>query len=84
MTNIYLSILKNNNIYHKRFKGNALNEIDEIKKVMELHLRYFTPFWRSAEKYYLEKIPSKEKFIKKCNKKINYFKNCIEPEKILP
>ena len=27
-----ISILKSNNIQHKRFKGNALNEIDEIKK----------------------------------------------------
>ena len=28
-----LSIFKNKNIYHKRFKGNALNEIDEVKKI---------------------------------------------------
>ena len=35
--------------------------------------KVFTPFWRAAEKYYIEKIPSKEKIIKKCKKKINYF-----------
>ena len=52
--------------------------------MMALHLKVFTPFWRAAEKYYIEKIPSKEKFIKKCKKKINYFNDCIEPEKILP
>ena len=32
----------------------------------------------------MEKIPSKDTTIKKCKKKINYFKNLIEPEKILP
>jgi deoxyribodipyrimidine photo-lyase len=81
----YLSgIIKDNNIQHKRFKGNALNEINEIKKGDGTPFKVFTPFWRTAEKYYIEKIPSKEKMIKKCKNKINYFKNCIEPEKILP
>ena len=76
--------LKNKEIYHKRFKGNALNEINEIKKNDGSPFRVFTPFWRTAEKYYIEKIPSKERNIKKCKKKISYFKNRIEPEKILP
>ena len=81
----YLSShLKKNNINFKKFKGNILNEIDEIKKNDGTPFKVFTPFWRSAEKYYIEKIPSKEKIIKKCKKKINYFKNCIEIEKILP
>jgi len=76
--------LKSNNIFFKRFKGNLLNEIEEVKKNDGTPFKVFTPFWRNAEKYYIEKIPSKEKIIKKCNNKINYFKNCIEPEKILP
>ena len=81
----YLSSnLKNNRINFKRFKGNALNENDEIKKNDGTPFKVFTPYWRTAEKYYIEKIPSKEKIIKKCKKKISYFKNCIEPEKILP
>ena len=81
----YLSnIFKNENIFYKRFKGNALNEIEEIKKNDGTPFKVFTPFWRNAEKYFIEKIPSKEKKIKRCQKKINYFKNCIEPEKILP
>jgi deoxyribodipyrimidine photo-lyase len=79
-----LSILKNKKIYHKRFKGNSLNEIDEIKKGDGTPFKVFTPFWRTAEKYYIEKIPSKEKAIKKRKKKVYYFKNCIESEKILP
>ncbi|RPG95675.1 MAG: deoxyribodipyrimidine photo-lyase [Candidatus Pelagibacter sp. TMED286] len=81
----YLSAsFKDKKIIYKRFKGNALNEIHEIKKNDGTPFKVFTPFWRNAEKFYIEKIPSKEKIIKKCKKKINYFKNCIEPEKILP
>ena len=76
--------LKKGNISHKRYKGNVLNEIDEIKKNDGTPFKVFTPFWRNAEKYYIEKIPSKYKKIKKCYKKINYFKNCISPERILP
>ncbi len=81
----YLSnSFKNKNISFKRFRGNILNEIDEIKKSDGTPFKVFTPFWRTAEKYFIEKIPPKEKIIKKCKKKINYFNNCIEPEKILP
>ena len=76
--------LKNENIQHKRCKGNALNEIKDIKKNDGTPFKVFTPFWRTAEKYYIEKIPSKEKTIKKCKKKINFFHNCVDPEKILP
>ena len=70
----YLSYnLKKNNINFKRFKGNVLNEIDEIKKSDGTPFKVFTPFWRSAEKYYIEKIPPKEKSIKKCKKKNKLF-----------
>ena len=77
-------IFKNKNISHKRYKGNALNEIEEIKKNDGTPFKVFTPFWRNAEKHYIEKIPPKEQIIKKCKKRISYFKNCIESEKILP
>ena len=80
----FSNILKDKNIHHKIFKGNILNEIDEIKKNDGTPFKVFTPFWRNAEKYYLEKIPPQEKIIKKTKKKINYFKNCINPERILP
>ena len=76
--------LINKKISFKIFKGNLLNELNEIKKNDGTPFKVFTPFWRNAEKYYLEKIPSKLKVIKKCKKSKNYFKNCIEPEKILP
>ena len=44
----------------------------------------FTPFWRTAEKFFSEKIPSKKREIKKCTNKTNYFNKCINSEKILP
>ena len=61
-----LNCLKGKNISHKRFKGNALNEINEVKKNDGTPFKVFTPFWRYAEKYFIEKIPPKEKKIKKC------------------
>ena len=79
-----LKNLKTKNIHFKICKGNVLNEIDEVKKNDGTPFKVFTPFWRSAEKYYFEKIPSKEKKIKKCLKRKNYFKNRIEPKEILP
>ena len=79
-----LKNLKTKNIPFKIFKGNILNEIDEVKKSDGTPFKVFTPFWRNAEKYYFEKIPSKEKKIKKCLKRKNYFKTRIEPKEILP
>ena len=45
-----LSSFKSNNIIFKRFKGNALNETDEVKKNDGSPFKVFTPFWKSAEK----------------------------------
>ena len=74
----------NKKISFKICKGNVLNEIDEIKKNDGTPFKVFTPFWRTAEKYYFEKIPQKEKIIKKCRSKKNYFQNCIKFSEILP
>tara|TARA_B100000989_G_scaffold298129_1_gene286227 strand:- start:784 stop:2187 length:1404 start_codon:yes stop_codon:yes gene_type:complete len=76
--------LKIKNIHFKIFKGNVLNETHEVKKGDGTPFKVFTPYWRNAEKYYIEKIPTKEKEIKKCSKKISYFSHCIEPNEILP
>jgi deoxyribodipyrimidine photo-lyase len=76
--------LETNNIPFKIFKGNALNEINEVKKGDGTPFKVFTPFWRVAEKQYIDKIPPKEKKIKKCFKKKDYFKNSIKVEEILP
>jgi len=72
------------NIHYQIYKGNVLNEINEIKKSDGTPFKVFTPFWRVAEKYYIEKIPPKEKKIKKCLRKKNYFENCLNYQKILP
>ena len=75
---------KINKINFHIFKGNILNEFSEIKKSDGTPFKVFTPFWRHAEKVYLEKIPSKEKKISKCLKKISYFGNTITEKQIYP
>ena len=79
-----LKTLTIKNISFKIYKGNTLNEIDEVKKSDGTPFKVFTPYWRNAEKNFMEKIPAKEKIIKKSFKKSNYFQNCVEPNKILP
>ena len=76
--------LERKSIKFKIFKGNALNEIGEVKKADGTPFRVFTPFWRYAEKYYFEKIPQKLKAVQKCKNKIIFFKNSIDEKKILP
>ena len=76
--------LQERDIHFKICKGNSLNEIEEIKKIDGTPFKVFTPFWRNAEKYYIEKIPPKVKVVKKCLKKKLFFKNCINSNEILP
>ena len=76
--------LKNKDIPFKICKGNVLNEIEEVKKSDGTPFKVFTPFWKNAEKYYIEKIPPKKKMIKKCLRKKLFFKNCINHNEILP
>ena len=71
-------------IKYKIFKGNILNEIDEVKKGDGTPFKVFTPFWRTAEKFYLEKIPTKEKKILKCKGKTSFFKKVINADEIYP
>ena len=74
----------NNDIKFKILKGNILNEFDEIKKKDGTPFKVFTPFWRNAEKFYFEKIPSKEKKISKCIKTVSFFENIIGEDEICP
>ena len=60
-----------------------LMKLMKLKKVMVLHLK-FSRLFGEQQKNSLLKSPPKDKSIKKCKNKINYFKNCIKPEKILP
>ena len=73
-----------NEINYKYFKGNILNEFQEITKNDGTPFKVFTPFWRNAEQVYLNQPPSKNYIVKKKIKKIIYFKKCIEPIDILP
>ena len=76
--------LRDKEIHFQIFKGNILNEINEVKKNDGTPFKVFTPFWRNAERHYLDKGPIVEKKITKCLKKISYFKDEISEEKILP
>ena len=78
------NFLKIKNINFKIFKGNLLNESHEIKKKDNTPFKVFTPFWRTAEKFYLDKGFQKSENIKKKNKKIKFLNQSIKLETILP
>ena len=78
------NILETKNINFKIFKGNILNEPFEIKKDDNTPYKVFTPFWKKAEKFYLNKEFSKEQKIKISVKKINFLNHTINLESILP
>jgi len=81
----YLSAkFRNNKIEFNILKGNLLNEINEVKKGDGTPFKVFTPYWRNAEKFYLEKIPPKEKKISKCKKITSFFENTINEKEIYP
>ena len=69
----YLSKNFKENLIEFKIMKNILNEVGEIKKGDGSPFKVFTPFWRNAEKFYLEKIPIKFKKISKCKKKISSF-----------
>jgi len=73
-----------NEIKYKYFKGNILNEFQEITKNDGTPFKVFSPFWRTAEQKYLELPPSKNYIIKKKTKEILFFKSSIKPKDILP
>ena len=73
-----------NEIEYKYFKGNILNEFQEVTKNDGTPFKVFTPFWRTAEQIYLNQPPSKNYIVKKKTKAINFFKNSIDLNNILP
>ena len=52
-----------------------MNEIEDIKGDGS-PFKVFTPYWRSAEKFYLEKFHQEKKIIKS-KKKISFLKDTI-------
>ena len=73
-----------NKIEYKYFKGNILNEFQEVTKNDGTPFKVFTPFWRTAEQIYLNQPPSKNYTVKKKTKAINFFKNSLDLKNILP
>ena len=57
-------IFLKNEINFKYFKGNILNEFQEVTKNDRTPFKVFTPFWRTAEQKYLASPPSKKYIIK--------------------
>ncbi|MDC0400698.1 deoxyribodipyrimidine photo-lyase, partial [Candidatus Pelagibacter sp.] len=77
-------IFLKNEINFKYFKGNILNEFQEVTKNDGTPFKVFTPFWRVAEQKYLSLPPLKKYIVKKKTKEKDIFKNCIDPKDILP
>ena len=77
-------IFLKNEVEFKYFKGNILNEFQEVTKNDGTPFKVFSPFWRNAEEKYLSSPPSKNYIVKKKTKLISLFKNCIDPKDILP
>ena len=73
-----------NEINFKYFKGNILNEFQDVTKNDKTPFKVFTPFWRTAEKVYLSLPPGKNYVVKKKSQIKSFFKNCIAPNDILP
>ena len=77
-------LLKSQSINFKIFKGNLLNESDEIRKKDNTPFKVFTPFWKVAEKFYLDKGFIKKQKITASEKKVNFLDKSINLESILP
>ena len=78
------SLLNSSGINFKIFKGNMLNEPHEIKKSDNTPFKVFTPFWKTAEKFYLEKgFSNTQKVITK-EKRITFLNQSISLESMLP
>ena len=73
-----------NEVNFQYFKGNILNEYQEVTKNDGTPFKVFTPFWKNAEQKYLDSIPAKDLKIKKNNAFKSFFKKSIEPKNILP
>ena len=73
-----------NEVDFKYFKGNILNEYQEVTKNDGTPFKVFTPFWRNAEQKYIDSIPSKVLKKKKKNVFKSFSKKSIQPKNILP
>ena len=77
-------VLLKNKIGFKYFKGNILNEFQNVTKKDLTPFKVFTPFWRIAEQAYINSVPTKKSKITKRKKAFTYFKNNSTIKDILP
>jgi len=82
--NLISKELKKKKIEYKIFKGNILNEEGEVKKSDKTPFKVFTPFWKTAEKIYLDKGFIKNIEIEKKSKESSFFKSIKKIEDLLP
>ena len=73
-----------NKISFKYFKGNVLNEFQDVTKNDGTPFKVFTPFWRNAEQKYINSIPHKKYKVKKLKNSKFFFKNSLDYRDILP
>ena len=73
-----------NKISFKYFKGNVLNEFQDVTKNDGTPFKVFTPFWRNAEQKYINSIPHKNYKVKKLKNSKFFFKNSLDYRDILP
>ena len=64
------NIFLKKNIKFKYFKGNILNEFQNVTKKDNTPFKVFTPFWRVAEQIYVNAVPSKLSKVLKKKKKL--------------
>ena len=77
-------VLLKNKIDFKYFKGNILNEFQNVTKKDLTPFKVFTPFWRIAEQVYINSVPTKKSKITKRKKAFTYFKDNSTIKDILP
>ncbi len=79
----FSNLLDSKNIDFKIFKGNLLNESHEIKKDDNTPYKVFTPFWKTAEKFYLDKGFTIEQKIKIRKKKVDFLGQSVNLESMI-
>jgi deoxyribodipyrimidine photo-lyase len=77
-------IFQKNQINFKYFKGNILNEFQDVTKNDGTPFKVFTPFWRNAEQKYINSPPGKNYKVKKKSSSKVFFKNSVDSKRILP
>ncbi len=82
--NLIAKELKDKKIEYKIFKGNILNEENEVKKSDQTPFKVFTPFWKTSERVYLDKGFTKNFKVEKKNILTNFFNNTQKIEDIKP